>query len=276
MVKTMNLNLLQSLRNLTKSKINQIILGVITTLSILLLTIFPSHTKIANSNQQLELCYQGHIKEQPCEFIARKPSLKEKILAETKHQFLERGPGVTTKSSVLEATGITEQEFDKHFVSMEEVTWEVIQDYTKAEFDFIQNFIDKADEQTNNPTDKALTFFKLFYEDFLAEWYKTAQVPPPGDLFSVFVYNREAVSPELYEHSVDSLKKWVGMYENVINPMLEKPQPLEEINSQELAKMMVSINLGAIILGRATDDPFLLSRQERLFSDYLHRITQQQ
>lgn len=199
--------------------------------------------------------------------------VKQKILAETKEQFLERGPGGTSLQSVLDATGLSESEFHENFASMEEVVWTLLQGYTQGEFAIMEKFKAQATELTENPTDQTLTFFKLFYEDFLAEWVAQHKVPPTGDLFSVFVYGRGAVSEKTYQHSAESLAKWVDIFAEIIQPLLDTAeQPLGEANAQELANMMVSINLGAIILGRAIDDKFILSRQERLFSDYMRRL----
>lgn len=198
---------------------------------------------------------------------------KQKILAETKTQFLERGPGGTSLQSVLETTGITESDFFEHFESMEDVTGTLLQGYVEGEFAIIEKFTEQAAQQTDNSADKALAFFKLFYENFLAEWVAQHQVPPTGDLFSVFVYGRDAVSEQTYRLSVDSLVKWVETFEEIIQPLLDTAaQPVGEATAKELANMMVSINLGGIILGRATNDKILLSRQERLFSDYLRRL----
>lgn len=54
---------------------------------------------------------------------------RQRILAETKLQFLELGPGGTSLDSVLEATGMTEAGFNEHFESMEDVAWMLLQDY---------------------------------------------------------------------------------------------------------------------------------------------------
>ena len=199
--------------------------------------------------------------------------VKQKILTETKEQFLERGPGSTSMQSVLDATGLSESDFHENFASMEEVSWMLLQGYAQAEFAIMEKFKAQAAEQNENPADQALAFFKLFYEDFLAEWVAQHQVPPTGDLFSVFVYGRGAVSEKTYQHSAESLAKWVEIFEGIIQPLLETAeQPIGEANAKELANMMVSINLGAIILGRATDDKFILSRQERLFTDYMRHL----
>jgi AcrR family transcriptional regulator len=199
--------------------------------------------------------------------------IKRKILDETKVQFLEREPGGTSLSSVLEATSVTESEFYDHFESMEDVAWTLLQGYAEGEFGIIKQFSQQAAQQTENAADRALAFLKIFYEDFLAQWVEQHQVPPTGDLFSVFVYGRGAVSEQTYQFAADSLVQWVETFQEILQPLLDAAsQPVGEATAKELANMMVSINLGAIILGRATDDAFLLSRQERLFSDYLRRL----
>jgi AcrR family transcriptional regulator len=198
---------------------------------------------------------------------------KQKILDETKMQFLERGPGGTSLRSVLEATGVTESDFREHFDSMEDVAWTLLQSYADGEFGIIEKIAGQAGQQTDDDAEKALAFFKLFYEDFLADWFKQNQVPPTGDLFSVFIYGRGAVSEQTYNFAADSLTKWVEIFEAIIQPLIATAQIPHEATARELANMMVSINLGAIILGRATDDAFLLTRQQRLFSDYLRLLT---
>jgi AcrR family transcriptional regulator len=197
---------------------------------------------------------------------------RQKTLAETKVQFLERGPGGTSLDSVLEATGMTEAEFHEHFESIEDVAWTLLQDYAKGEFGIIARIAGQAEQATDNLAEKSLAFFKLFYEDFLMDWYEVNQVPPTGDLFSVFVYGRGAVSEQIYSFAAESLAQWVETFEGLIQPLLDTAQVPHEATARELANMMVSINLGAIILGRATDDAFLLSRQQRLFSDYLRSL----
>jgi len=198
--------------------------------------------------------------------------LHDTLFAEAKRQFLELGPTAVTVESVIGAVGCTQSDFSQHWESIVELRHEILRTYTAGEFAIIDQLTTAARAQNTEPVEQSLAFFELFYEDFLRDWYEVFQVPPTGDVFSAFIYAREGVDPGSYDQAVDGLNTWVGRFTDIISPVVDASTTATEETAAELARMMISINLGAIILGRATNDPFLLTRQQKLFGDYLRRI----
>lgn len=201
--------------------------------------------------------------------------VRPQILGEAKRQFLERGPAATTIESVCAGVGCNAADFERHWSSMDDLRHELLQAYTAGEFAIIDQIFSDASERDSDPVAQALAFFRLFYEDFLRDWYEQFQVPPTGDLFSVFIYGREGVDSDSYRLAVDGLSAWIDRFTDIVRPVVDASSTATEETADELARMMVSINLGAIIVGRATNDPFLLTRQQHLFEDYLERIANQ-
>ncbi len=202
--------------------------------------------------------------------------LRDELVAEAKRQFLERGPAATTAESVTEALGCEVADFARHWPSIVELSHEILEAYTAGEFAIIDRLVDDAGSQQSDPVEQAFAFFELFYEDFLKDWYEVFQVPPTGDVFSAFVYGREGVDAASYDQAVAGLTSWVERFTDIVAPVVDASATATEETAAELARMMISINLGAIILGRAINDPFLLTRQQKLFGDYLRRIADRQ
>lgn len=203
-------------------------------------------------------------------------NLRDRLSAEAKRQFLMRGAAATTAESVTEALGWEMSEFTQFWPSIVELSQEILEIYTAGEFAIIDKLAGEAATQESDPVEQALTFFELFYEDFLKEWYEAFQAPPTGDVFSAVIYAREGVDRASYDLAVQGVSTWIERFTDILNPVVAASSTASEETAAELARMMVSINMGAIIIGRATNDPFLLTRQQKLFGDYLRRIADRQ
>ena len=194
-------------------------------------------------------------------------STRERILANAEAITLKQGFAGTSIDNILTATGITKGSFFYHFKSKAELARALVERYWARDYQLFEQLSERADELSDDPLQSMLIFLKLF-EEFIEE----REEPPEGCIFASYIYQSQQFDDAIREFIADGFKEWKKLYEDRIKQIMKKYPPQIEIDSGELAEMIMCIIEGGFILSKSLQDAKLIARSVRQFRRYLQLI----
>lgn len=192
---------------------------------------------------------------------------RDRILRMAQGLILEKGYGGTSLADIVGALGVTKGAFFHHFGSKDELARALIQRYADRDHLSFHEFARRADALTDDPVQSALLLVGLF-EEALAQ----RERPVRGCLFAAYVYQQAQFEPEVRAFLRTTFDGWVRLFETKFDAALQAKPPRLPVTARDLGEMMVALFEGAIILGRAFEDPKAMARQVRQFRSYLRLL----
>ncbi len=189
---------------------------------------------------------------------------KERILDAAQTQVLEKGFAATSIDDILKATGVTKGAFFHHFRSKSDLARQLVERFADNDFQMFDEWDRRAEALADDPYQAMVLFLKLF-----EDWLDNLDEPFAGCMFAVYVYESRQFDDGVNDFIKQSFARWQGYYEQKFTEVLATRRPRSDITARELAESIVSILEGAFILSRSYKDPGLITRQSRLFRDYL-------
>jgi len=189
---------------------------------------------------------------------------KERILATAQTLVLDKGFSATSLDDIIKSTGVTKGAFFHHFRSKGDLAINLVERFAENDFQLFDEFDARADALSDDPCQALHLFLRLF-----EEWLDNLEKPFAGCLFAVYVYESRMFDEEVNEFIRLSFARWQTYYEKKFAAVLATRQPRIDVTASQLAEAMVSLLEGAFILSRAYHDRHLITRQSRLFRDYL-------
>lgn len=189
---------------------------------------------------------------------------RDRILRTAQTLILDKGYAGTSLADIVGALGVTKGAFFHHFASKDELARALIRRYSERDHSAFDDYARRADALTDDPVQSALLLVSLF-EEALAQ----RERPVRGCLFAAYIYQQGQFEPEVRDFLRATFDGWVGLFEAKFEAALRARSPRVPVTARELGEMMVALFEGAIILGRAFEDPKALARQVRQFRNYL-------
>lgn len=189
---------------------------------------------------------------------------RERILDTAQAFVLEKGFSATSLDDIIKTTGLTKGAFFHHFRSKGDLAHKLVERFAENDFRLHEEWSHRAEALADDPYQALIIFIKLF-----EEWLDALPQPFAGCLFAVYVYENQLFDEDVNTFVRDSFDRWKGYYEKRFSAVLAKRRPRIDVTAGELAETIISIMEGAFILSRSYGDRDLITRQLRLFRDYL-------
>ncbi len=189
---------------------------------------------------------------------------KERILDTAQTLVLDKGFSATSLDDIIKAAGLTKGAFFHHFRSKGDLARKLVERFADNDFELFDEMDRRAEALADDPYQAVVLFIKLF-----EEWLDNLPQPFAGCMFAVYVYESQAFEAEVNDFVKQSFERWQGYYERKFEAVIADRRPKSDITARELAETIVSIFEGAFILSRSYGDRGLITRQSRLFRDYL-------
>ena len=196
--------------------------------------------------------------------IARGQDTKERILGTAQTLVLDKGFSATTLDDIIRSAGVTKGAFFHHFSSKSDLAKKLVERFAAMDFSAFDEWDRRADALGEDPYQSLILFIKLF-----EEWLDDLPEPFAGCMFAIYVYESRQFDAEVNDFIKESFERWQNYYEKKFEAVLASRRPKLDVTARELAETIVSILEGAFILSRSYGERELITRQSRLFRDYL-------
>ncbi|MEP9353186.1 TetR/AcrR family transcriptional regulator [Xanthobacter sp. KR7-65] len=189
---------------------------------------------------------------------------RERILALAEQAVLAKGFASTSIEELISAVGITKSGFFYHFRDKGELAKALMLRYLEHDRALLDDLFRRADELDEDPLHGLLIALKLFAEAM-------AQLPEahPGCLAASFCYQDQLFNREIRDLNASSMLAWRDRFRARFELIARSHPPREEVDVDALADMLATLVEGALILGRALQDPTILPRQVLQFRAYV-------
>lgn len=192
---------------------------------------------------------------------------REKILALAEEAVLAKGFAATSIEELISAVGITKSGFFYHFKDKSELAKALMLRYLERDKALLDDLFQRADELDEDPLHGLLIALKLFAE-------MMAQLPEahPGCLAASFCYQDQLFNREIRDMNASSMLAWRDRFQARFELIARIHPPREEVDLGALSDMLATMVEGALILGRALQDPTILPRQVLQFRAYVRLL----
>ena len=189
---------------------------------------------------------------------------KERILETAQTLVLDKGFSATSLDDIIRTTGMTKGAFFHHFRSKNDLAKRLVERFADNNFRAFTEWGQRADTLSDDQYQALHLFLRLF-----EEWLDNLEQPFAGCLFAVYVYESKMFDEDVNEFIGTSFARWQTYYERKFEAVLATRTPRMDITANQLAETIVSVLEGAFILARTYGDRHLITRQSRLFREYL-------
>jgi len=192
----------------------------------------------------------------------KKGNVKEKLMNSAFESFLVKGYTATRVDEVCKNAGVSKGSFFHYFKSKEELAIAVLEDYyTKATAKFAGgDYIKEID-----PIERAYRFVDFADAAAMEFWGK-------GCLFGNFVTDLKVAGTEIEKRVENVFRTLVKSFSLVMEPIANLDKTGEGPSAVELSEQFLMAVEGAIVLGRAYDEPEKVRQGIKAFRNYLDLI----
>jgi len=194
---------------------------------------------------------------------------RERLLAIAEASVLAKGFAATSIEEVIAAAGITKSGFFYHFSDKNALAHEMLQRYVASNDAIFESLFGRGAELADDPLQSFLIGLKL-----LAETVADLPNGHPGCLIASICYQERLFDHTVRQLTADSVRKWNVFFHERIQGIAALHPPAEPVDLEQLAGMISCIVDGAIIMGKALNDPAILPRQILLFRSYIRLLFQ--
>jgi AcrR family transcriptional regulator len=194
---------------------------------------------------------------------------RDRLLAIAETSVLAKGFAATSIEEVIAEAGITKSGFFYHFSDKNALAYEMLQRYVAANDAIFETLFGRGAELADDPLQSFLIGLKL-----LAETMADLPKGHPGCLIASVCYQERLFDHTVRQLTADSVRRWNLFFRNRIDAIAAVYPPAEPVDLEQLAGMVSCIVDGAIIMGKALDDPAILPRQILLFRSYIRLLFQ--
>jgi TetR/AcrR family transcriptional repressor of nem operon len=194
---------------------------------------------------------------------------RERLLAIAETSVLSKGFAATSIEEVIAQAGITKSGFFYHFSDKNALAHEMLQRYVAANDAIFEQLFGRGAELSDDPLQAFLIGLKL-----LAEAMGDLPNGHPGCLIASVCYQERLFDATVRRLTADSVRKWNAFFRQRLEAIAASHPPAEPVDLDQLSAMMSCVVDGAIIMGKALDDPSILPRQILLVRNYIKLLFQ--
>jgi TetR/AcrR family transcriptional repressor of nem operon len=194
----------------------------------------------------------------------RGQATREKILEAAEKLILARGYAGTSLDDILNAAATTKGAFFHHFKGKADLARAVVERYAANDLAMFENWSRQADEETEDPLERALRFLKL-----LEEYLDSLGKPFPGCVFASFTYEREQFGPQVHHYVAERMERWIQIFEAKFVGLLKARRPSSPATARALAEAVTTLIEGGFLMAKALGDAKWAQRQVAGYRRYL-------
>lgn len=189
---------------------------------------------------------------------------RERILDEAQTLILDRGLAGTSIDDVLTAAGTSKGAFFHHFPSKNDLARAIVQRYADGDIAFLEEFMGKAESQTDDPAEQLVAFIRSF-ED-AADEIVSQQA---SCLYVSYIFERQLFDNGTNDLIASALLAYRDRISAKVAAAVDLHPPATPVDAVTLADHLTVTFEGAFILTRALDDPGLMRTQLELVRRYV-------
>ncbi|MDY0884569.1 TetR/AcrR family transcriptional regulator [Dongia soli] len=198
---------------------------------------------------------------------SRRGSARERILTHAEAAVLAKGFAATSIDEIIAAAGITKSGFFYHFKDKNDLAKALIERYIRQDKEILDDLFRRARELHDDPLHGFLVGLKLF-----AEMMASLPVAHPGCLAASFCYQDQLSSRDIRDLNAAGMQAWRDRFRQYFQDIADKYPPRDEIDTDKLADMAVTLVEGGLVLGRALQDGSILPQQILIYRDIIRSI----
>jgi len=191
------------------------------------------------------------------------------IMDSAQSLILDHGFGGTTVDKVIERAGVSKGAFFHHFSSKAELGHVLVKRYADADARHLEETLEKAEGLSEDSLQQLLIFVKLFEQEM-----KTLEEPYPGCLFASYCYQSGLFNDNILDIVRQSMLNWRKRVRDKLEEVIQKYPPVNEVDIESLADMLLVIFEGAFILSQSFNEPRAVARQLSHYHRYLQLLFQ--
>lgn len=196
--------------------------------------------------------------------MGRGQTTRDRILDITEASVLKKGFGATSIEEVIAEAGITKSGFFYHFHNKNELAREILQRYMERDDALFDDVFSRGRELTDDPLYAFLVGLKL-----LAETMANMPQDNPGCLVATYSYQENLFDRDVRELNRRIVFRWRARFRCHLEAILERYEPMEQVDLDDMADMVSAVIEGGMVLLRATGDRRILPAQIMLLRNYV-------
>jgi TetR/AcrR family transcriptional repressor of nem operon len=193
---------------------------------------------------------------------------RERILDVAEDAVLAKGFGATSIEEIIAEAGITKSGFFYHFADKNVLARAMMERYIVRNNLIFETVFARADDLADGDSLQSL----LIGLKLLAEQMADLPNGHPGCLVASVVYQERLFDRPLLQLTAESVKFWNEFFRTRIEAVVSKYPALEEVDAEQLARMIMCGVDGGIIMGKVLRDPSIVPGQLLLVRSYLKLI----
>ena len=194
---------------------------------------------------------------------------RQRILSVARELSLKQGYISTPIDEVIEKSGITKGSFFHHFPNKQALCIALIEEFSTLESRLMNGSLEKAKKLSKDPLQQLLIFIGL-----IQERYEEPKEDYIGCLFASYSYQNQLEHKEVKDLITGTLNQWKNQLDELIQAVLKKYPPTNEIKTEELAEMFLVTIEGAYVMSRIMDDTSIMRAHLQQYKNYLETLFQ--
>lgn len=180
---------------------------------------------------------------------------------------LEQGFGGTSVDAVILEAGVTKGAFFHHFKSKADLGYALVERYARRDAEHLGSTLERAERLSRDPLQQVLILVALFEEEFEA-----LTEPSGGCLFASYCYQQRILDDATMEVVRAGMLRWRERLAEKLQEAAEQHPPVDGVDLESLADMLLTLFEGALILSRTMNEPGLVAGQLAHFRRYLELV----
>ena len=196
--------------------------------------------------------------------ISKGEETRGRLMDIAEESILAKGFGATSIDEIIEAADITKSGFFYHFPDKTALAKALLTRYIDKEEELLDDLFGRAADLHEDPLHIFLIGLKL-----LADMMADLPGGHPGCLIATFCYNDRLFDRDIRDLNNTSILAWRTRFRTMIDRIMQSYEPVDEVDLDGVADMLLSVTEGGIVLSRSLNDPVALSQQILLYRSYI-------
>jgi TetR/AcrR family transcriptional regulator, transcriptional repressor for nem operon len=180
---------------------------------------------------------------------------------------LTRGFAGTSLDDILAKAKLTKGAFFYHFRSKADLARALVERYAREDQRLFNGFLESAEAASDNPYAIMLASLRNF-EDFIVAKPRIAE----GCVFASYSYEELQFDAGVHKLVREGLDHWQAHYRGIFERVIAVRAPRAPTSADELARMIVAVIQGGLVLARVRKDAGELVRAVAAFRHYVARL----
>jgi len=189
---------------------------------------------------------------------------RQRILDSAEHLVLDRGLAATSIDDVLAGASVSKGAFFHHFPTKNHLARALVERYAANDVAFLQEFMARAEAESDDPAEQLVTFVRLFEE--AADAMVSQQ---PSCLYVSYIYEKQLFDDGTNDVIADAVGAWRERLADKLRAAAARHPPGIPVDLVALADHVFATFEGAFVLTRAMGEPTLMQQQLELVRGHI-------